>query len=216
MKSIVDTYNEIGNDFDKTRRVMWPEFGAVKKLLLDRVRNSDKKLRMLDSGCGNGRMAHFFKDFPLSYYGYDGSKTLIKKAKEWWAAEGGEAKLKAHFSRGEILTKTYEKPFDVILSSAVIHHLPSRELQLAYLKKLHSLLSEDGFLYISTWNLWQPKYINTIDKKTHACYVPWGKKTRFYYAFEHSEFVNLLTKAGFITLEEVSSTHNFCFIAWKK
>ncbi len=216
MQSIVDTYNEIGDDFDKSRRVMWPEFGAIKKLLVDTIRNSEKKLRMLDSGCGNGRMAHFFKDFPLTYYGYDGSKTLIKKAKEWWKKECADAQLKTHFSIGTLLEKKYSQPFDVILSSAVIHHLPTEELHLAYLKKLHAQLTNDGFLYISTWNLWQPKYMDTIDKKTHACYVPWGTKTRFYYAFEHTEFIELLTEAGFITLEEVSSAHNFCFIAWKK
>ncbi len=231
MKSIVETYNEIGDDFDKTRRVMWPEFDAVKKLIVanlhlglsDKAESEklntklvQKKLRMLDSGCGNGRMAHYFKDFPITYFGYDGSKTLINNARSWFKKESGSSRLKAHFSIGSLLSKKFTLPFDVILSSAVIHHLPTSELHVSYLIKLFSQLSEDGFLYISAWNLRQPKYESLIDEETHACYVPWGTKKRFYYAFDKNELLKRLTEAGFVTVEEVSSAHNFCFIAWKK
>lgn len=236
---VIATYNSIGEDFDATRRTMWPEFVALKEKISAKFQNTNNKeqtrnaensnnknskiqeskilMRILDSGCGNGRLAHYLSDLPLDYYAFDGSKTLIAQAKKWWG-KTEDSQLTAHFSVGNILSKKFTKPFDVIISSAVIHHLPTPALQLSYLKHQNSLLADDGFLYVTAWNLWQPKYEDLIDPKTHGSQIAWGKTghTRFYYAFTKSELIALLGQAGFTTLEEIPSTHNFSFIAWKK
>lgn len=212
IKSVLATYNDIGKEFDSTRRIMWPEFDVIKTML-----EGKEKARVLDSGCGNGRIAHYLKDLKLTYSGFDGSKTLIAQAKEWWKTEKN-TQLKARFSTGNILTKKYKQHFDCAISSAVLHHLPSQKLRQDYLSQLYDSVTADGFLYISVWNLWQPKYEKLIDMKTHACPVGWGKSglTRYYYAYEHRELINDLTAVGFNRLEEVQSIHNYCFIAWKK
>lgn len=218
---VIATYNSIGEDFDATRRTMWPEFVALKEKINSKMQNSKFRnagiLRILDSGCGNGRLAHYLSDLPLDYYAFDGSKTLISQAKKWWK-KVEDSQLRAHFSVGNILTKKFTTPFDVIISSAVIHHLPTPALQLKYLKHQNSMLADDGFVYVTAWNLWQPKYEDLIDPQTHGSQISWGKSehTRFYYAFTKSELIALLGQAGFTTLEEIPSKHNFSFIAWKK
>lgn len=227
---VIATYNSIGEDFDATRRTMWPEFVALKEAINAKLQNTKNKkqtkntkiqnagtLRVLDSGCGNGRLAHYLSDLPLDYYAFDGSKTLIAQAKKWWK-KVEDSQLRAHFSVGNILTKKFATPFDVIISSAVIHHLPTPALQLKYLKHQNSMLADDGFVYVTAWNLWQPKYEDLIDPQTHGSQISWGKSghTRFYYAFTKSELIALLGQAGFTTLEEIPSKHNFSFITWKK
>lgn len=238
IQNVIATYNTIGTEFDASRRKKWPEFRILRKAIINKIedKKSDisylvapqagQRIRLLDSGCGNGRVAHFFKDLPINYFGYDGSTTLIRQARRWWSEEKNSEcdklesvshlSLKAQFSVGSILTKNYKTFFDVIVSSAVLHHLPTPELQYKQLKKLYQQLAPDGLVYISVWNLWQQKYEHLIDPKTKACYVPWKTYTRYYYAFEKEELINLLTTTGFATLEEVPSIHNFCFLAWKK
>jgi tRNA (uracil-5-)-methyltransferase TRM9 len=70
-----DIYNAIAPDFSDTRGRWWRGFGSFNRY----TKPGDK---VLDLGCGNGRMAEIFADSKISYLGIDNSEELIKIARE--------------------------------------------------------------------------------------------------------------------------------------
>lgn len=196
------TYNQIADDFSQTRRTSWPEFTLFKEHL------GKPGVKILDLGCGNGRLAHFIGETP-NYLGIDISENLIKKAK----------KLNPNhkFEVGDMLDLDHLKKgsFDVIISLAAFHHIPSVKSRLQALRSMQELLKPGGTLIITVWNLWQPKYRKHIARAffrslfsmgnyhVYDTFIPWGKKKipRYYHCFTPREMKNLLKKSGF-TLQE--------------
>ncbi|MBI2459383.1 MAG: class I SAM-dependent methyltransferase [Parcubacteria group bacterium] len=69
-------YEEIAADFDLTRKKqLWPELLR----LTEPVKNGD---RVLDVGCGNGRLLEAFGEKKISYLGVDNSEKLIETARK--------------------------------------------------------------------------------------------------------------------------------------
>ncbi|MCX6737841.1 MAG: methyltransferase domain-containing protein, partial [Candidatus Parcubacteria bacterium] len=66
-------YDVIANDFDKKRDYIPPDF----TILQDYIDSGD---RILDLGCGNGRLKEIIGD-KADYYGVDTSRALIRIAK---------------------------------------------------------------------------------------------------------------------------------------
>ena len=144
-------YNLIADDFSRTRRNLWPELSFLKEY----VENGDK---ILDLGCGNGRLAELFKDKEIEYIGIDNSEKLIELAKNRYAAE------KIRFIATDGVNLPFpENYFDKIFSIAVLHHIPSRELRLKFLSEARRVLKKDGIAVFTVWNLWQKKGIKFQD-----------------------------------------------------
>src|SRR3989338_4162555 len=69
-------YEEIVVDFDNTRKkYLWPELIKLAEMVID----GD---RVLDAGCGNGRLAGAFNEKKIYYLGVDNSEKLIATANE--------------------------------------------------------------------------------------------------------------------------------------
>lgn len=206
LKKVKEDYNLIADEFDATRQKPWKEFFLCKKYARGRV---------LDVGCGNGRLAYFLKkqikNKTIDYIGIDNSRALIKIAKKNHPF--------ARFRYGDILNIPLGSWFfDTIFCIAVLHHIPSKNLQLKALKEMKRVLKKSGVLVITVWNLQQKKYKKYIDAKTREAFIPWGqdkKVRRFYYAFTAPEFKQLLKKAGFSKLKNKSANRNLIFICRK-
>ena len=69
-----EDYSLIADDFSRTRSFAWDEL----KLLVQHITPGDK---VLDLGCGNGRLLQIFEDQDIEYIGIDNSEKLIKIAK---------------------------------------------------------------------------------------------------------------------------------------
>src|SRR6056297_493800 len=67
-------WNKIAKKFSNTRKFLWPEL----EKLDDYVKKGDK---IIDLGCGNGRLVKAFKK-QISYVGIDLSKNLINIARK--------------------------------------------------------------------------------------------------------------------------------------
>ena len=196
-------YNLIADDFSRTRRNLWPELSFLKEY----VENGDK---ILDLGCGNGRLAELFKDKEIEYVGIDNSEKLIELAKNRYATE------KIRFIATDGVNLPFpDSYFNKIFSIAVLHHIPSRELRLKFLSEARRVLKKDGIAVFTVWNLWQKKGIKFQIKyfflkilglsrlDFRDVLMPYAAKNakvlRYYHAFTKKELSNLFLKAGFGT-----------------
>lgn len=100
----------------------------------------DKKLDILDLGCGPGRDVHYFKSLGHRPVGLDGSEVFCTMARRYTGCE--------------ILHQTFldlelsDYSFDGIFANASLFHVPSIELPLV-LDKLHAALRPGGILFLS-------------------------------------------------------------------
>lgn len=209
LAKVKSDYSKIAEEFDETRNKPWPEFDIFLKMTLGANNQpSNKKVELLDAGCGNGRLFEYLKNQPVNYTGIDNNRTLISIAKQ----KNSSITMK----HGDILKLPFQSErFDSVWCIAVIHHIPTKTLQLKALKELKRVTKKGGKLLFTAWDLWQPKYKKFIQKRTHFAMIPWGTKKlvqRFYYAFTNKEIKELLMKAGFKKIKRVKSKNNFAYV----
>lgn len=197
-------YGLIANEFSKTREKPWPEFSDFLKNLNSSKNSEETKL--LDVGCGNGRLYDFLKAESIDYIGTDNNKSLLKIAKQKYP--------NANFKYADAVRLPFPaKSFDNVWCIAVLHHLPTKTLRLKACKEIARVLKPKGKLMITVWNLWQKKYQKFINKRTHNALIPWNNKlNRYYYAFKPAELKILFKKAGFSLVKNIKSQHNLAYI----
>jgi ubiquinone/menaquinone biosynthesis C-methylase UbiE len=203
-------WEEIADKFSQTRGYFWPEFKDWSKY----IKKGD---RVLDLGCGNGRLNLFLKDKEIDYLGVDQSKNLIYQAQKKFP--------KDRFLNADALNLPFkENQFEIIFAIAFLHHLPSQELRIKLLKDCFHFLNKKGYLILTVWNLYQPRLI----KKYHLRKIFFGFKetiipfkhqhqefSRYYHAFTKRELKNIIKKAGFC-LKEVYYTRQGQKTNWRK
>ena len=73
LEGVCDTYDSIAAEFDRSRQKTWSDFVFFE----DYIPESPK---ILDVGCGNGRLLKYFEDVDFeSYLGIDISNTIKQK-----------------------------------------------------------------------------------------------------------------------------------------
>src|SRR4030043_722081 len=192
-----EDYNLIAEDFSKTRQSIWPET----QFLLDKYSVAGEKI--LDLGCGNGRYFEYFKNKNLNYFGTDISEKLIEIAKKKYPG--------VNFQAADGLSLPFsDNFFDKLLSIAVLHHIPSKELRIHFLKEAKRILKPGGILILTVWNFKEIKEFSLLFKSIVLKILglskldfgdflePWSKKTkRYYHYFLKNELIDLIKEAGF-------------------
>lgn len=124
------------------------------------------RARVLDVGCGNGRLAVLLdRERPgAAYIGIDALPELIEMALERAA---GLTHVLAEFHVGDITqpgwSGTLRAGFDCIVCLAVLHHIPGFDLRAQTLREMAGLLAPEGCLILSTWQfLDSPRFRNRI------------------------------------------------------
>lgn len=196
-------YEEISDQFNQTRRkYLWPELLKLTKS----VKNGNK---ILDAGCGNGRLLETFKNKRIQYLGIDNSIELIKHARAKYP--------KQKFIINDILAlgKIPEINFDYVFCIAVLQHIPSKDLRIAALRQLKNKVKPDGKIIIIVWNLWsQAKFRKLILKFAVLKLIKKNKmdfgdilfdwknsagqviSRRYYHAFTKRQLKKIIKKAG--------------------
>lgn len=194
-----EDYNRIASLYAKTRN-------AARELeqFSDLIQKGQK---ILDWGCGNGRLVHLLKNRGVEYYGTDQSLEMMKVAKEEFASEVKEGWV--HFECSENAEPEFsENFFDLVFAIASVHHLPDPESRLEFFKKVFYELKIDGLFVLTNWNLesaWaQEKFKKDWKKIGDNDYlIPWKNQQgeilaeRYYHHFNFGELQELLEKAGF-------------------
>ncbi|MFA5248604.1 MAG: class I SAM-dependent methyltransferase [Patescibacteria group bacterium] len=146
-------YEEDARTFDETReKRIWPP-------LLELLKKVEFGARVLDVGCGNGRILKVLAERQAKYVGLDQSQSLIKICQEKYTDY--------KFAVGDILNlgELSDYDFDYVFCVAVLHHLPGADLRLQALRQLKNKINSKGKVILTVWNMWpQKKYRQMIIK----------------------------------------------------
>lgn len=203
-----DDYNLIADQFASTRRFNWGDFATALRSLPVK-----KGAKVLDLGCGNGRVYELLKDLGAEYYGLDISERLIEHAEK-------NVPL-GHFTVGDMLKTPYQdNEFDIVMSAATLHHIPGKEARNQALTEMYRITKPGGQILVTIWYFWnKPFYIRSIIRNfwfqlqsiseldPGDFYMPWrdgsGKRItkRYFHAWRKLELTNALKKAGFTCIK---------------
>lgn len=202
LKKTKQDYCKISKEFSSSRQYLWPEILEY----LNTVKDGET---VLDFGCGNGRLAEFFKNRKVEYAGIDFCGEFIKMAKAKYSAFKN-----IEFIEGDVLNSGLSSgSYDKIFSIAVLHHIPSSELRLQFFKETKRLLKKNGIAVITVWNLYQIQYLwqlvkfnifKVFGKRSmdfNDVLIPWkeGQKEpvlRYIHSFRRKELISLARRAG--------------------
>lgn len=203
-------YDSFAKDFSQTRQQGWPEFDMLLPLL-------HKGDRLLDLGCGNGRLRKFIPTEIIragEYFGLDISENLLQVARNEFGRD--------HFFRGDFGKELPfgKENFDAVVSIAAFHHLLSKKDQLQFLAECNRVLKNRGLLFLTTWKLPQ-KYFwsNVLSGRWKNWIIPFGedRHERTYRRVSDSDLRKLLRKTGFeVERCELFRDKNYVAIARKK
>lgn len=220
-KIVKNSYNINASHFNATRSKM-----AAADFLwaAGKINKSDK---VLDAGCGNGRLLDYIEVATDNYLGLDNNLYLVQTAKSRYP--------KYNFIQQDLdsLNNLNVDNFSRIFCSAVIIHIPSRAERHRLLTAFYNVSSHDAKLLISFWKMTGP-YYNSLKIKSFFVNLfklrlknwrdlvfPWldqdGKKAglRYYHYFSKRELKKELQLAGWKIEEELNDRYNYWFVAAK-
>jgi len=198
-------YDDFAESFARTREYV-PD--SIAGLMANIAKKGDK---VLDIGCGNGRLFSFFDGRGASYVGIDNSQKLVNIAQENNPGATfmvGDA-LALPFSAGE---------FDLAVSSAVLHHIPSKAYRQKFFQEARRILKAGGCFVVLVWDLRLPimikqkkwkllqKFAKTQIKIALGAakldfgdvFISWQNQyQRYHRMFSLRELQNLAKSAGF-------------------
>ena len=179
---VKNNYSEIATDFDISRKkYLWPEMERFTELVFSGA-------KVLDAGCGNGRLLEAFKDKEIDYLGFDLSEELINFAKRDYPDKkfftydllelgnkneedlienqnNSNNEIEANNKTKELLN---QEKFDSIFLIAVILHIPGRDLRLKVIKNLAEKLNPGGRIILSIWDFYGQDRFNDLVRKSET------------------------------------------------
>jgi ubiquinone/menaquinone biosynthesis C-methylase UbiE len=219
LDDVRQSYDNIAEDFSRTRKSVWEEF----KPLGQYAKDGDK---ILDLGCGNGRLVELFRGKNIEYTGIDNSQKLIEIARQKYS------NVNFQFFDG-LKIPFPDNHFDVVYCIAVLHHIPGIDLRQEFLREARRVLKPGGKLILTTWYLWQKdtgwrllfKYtLKKLIGKSRLDFFdlmePWNKTERYFRNFRKDELKYLIKKCGFriedfLVLKRGSKNKNLLIVAKK-
>lgn len=205
-------YDKFAEDWDQTRQRPWPEFEMFFPLI-------EKGDRVLDLGCGNGRLRQFLPTDLVragDYFGFDRSEKLLEIARQ---RHPHDAFFKGNFGRS---LPFGADNFNWVISIAAFHHLLDTASQRRYLNEVYRTLKPGGKVFITTWVLPQKYYWPNFWRGrvwTKNWVVPFGKDKhpRTYRYVSDKDLEKLLKTVGFeVQKAEQFKDRNFVVLAQKK
>lgn len=208
LRKIKDGYDKIAGQFAQSRNYVWRD----SVVFLDYIKDND---RVLDLGCGNGRLVPLLRKKNIDYVGVDASQELIKIA--------GQNYPELDFQTlNAVDLDDFLGEFNAIVSVSMLNHLTSEYHGLVF-KKVFDRLVPGGYFLLSNWNMWNEnnkkgvKYFQKIkqqltDKNFQEKYgvaknelqdnevlTLWGddQVPLYYYAFTIEELKDLAEKNNF-------------------
>lgn len=201
-KQVQQTYDRIGVYFSATRQKVWPEM----PMYLKKIKPNQ---RVLDLGCGNGRLLTGIR-VKIDYIGVDFSQTMINEAQRLHQG--------ARFTVGDITKPEVWRglgKYDVIFCVAVLHHIPTKEMQIQIFKNIKKHLKSGGSVCLSVWNLWNYKYLRYHLRSWRDKLINWRwlrvpfqkNENRFCFGFDKG-YLGRLAKLSGLNVRET--------VYWKK
>jgi SAM-dependent methyltransferase len=225
-------YQTFGREFSSTRQRLQP---GVKRIL-ERLAGAES---ILDLGCGNGELARELarRGFSGQYLGLDFSLALLREVGELpgnfnfaeadltilnWEKNidrviaRNEATKQSPGRRGDCFgaknAPRNDTSFDIVFCFAVLHHIPSLQLRLNLLNKVHALLAPGGQFIHSEWQFlsseklrgriqrWSEIGLTEADMDPGDYLLDWrsgGRGLRYVHHFDEAELEALAAATRF-------------------
>lgn len=126
-------------------KVLNPNYKLILKLIKNQI-TDDKKITMIDYGCGSGYLLELLPNKWIDkYYGYDVNKFCIRNARRNFNSKTRSFKL---ISKGKVPDLGIKEKIDVIVMIGVIQYMTSYEID-DFLLKAKKVLRENGVIILS-------------------------------------------------------------------
>lgn len=202
-------YDAFAKDFSQSRSHAWPEFELIEAVLgnITCKKSPEDKVKILDIGCGNGRLFKFLPEDlreKIDYIGADISEGMLEEAKAKNCSSDTHSQNAPQWLLQDF-AKTWrfeDETFDMVISVAAFHHLLDKNSQNFFLQEARRVLRPDGKIFLTTWifpskhfwpNFWSGRYF------TKNWNIPFGKEKhpRTYRRVTGSDLVRLFVKNKF-------------------
>ncbi|MGB2964068.1 MAG: class I SAM-dependent methyltransferase [Anaerolineales bacterium] len=208
-------YQNFAEEFSETRQRLQP---GVLRL----IESFPPGSRVLDLGCGNGELARELVriGFSGSYLGTDFSSHLLQKAQEGFSEDFPAEFTKLDLSESSWANFLPDSNYEIILSFAVLHHIPGHKNRLTLCRNIRRYISEGGAYYHSNWQFlrserqkrriipWREAGFSENDLDEGDYLLDWkrgGKGTRYVHHFSQDELSHLADQASFEVVESFFS-----------
>lgn len=212
LQKVEESYNKIAKLFAVSRNYVWSD----NRVFLDYIKEGN---RVLDLGCGNGRLQEMLNEKKIEYVGVDASRELIAVAKENFPNSNFQVMNAVSLDNSFGI-------FDVVMSVSMLNHLTPDYHKLVF-SNVFDILQPGGYFLLSNWNMWnvnnkkgvtafqkeknelseaefQKKYgLEKSDLQDNEVLTLWGDEQSplYYYAFTVEELEALALKTGFQVLK---------------
>jgi len=146
-----DFYKRVGDEFSNTRQSPWGGWTKILGLMKKQFKD-EKKISILDLGCGNGRLYGYLKEelpqYQFNYLGVDSSKLLLTRAKRFYKSSN------VKFELNDVILKTQsiQKHYDIVAAFGLTHHIPSKKYREKWFKEISSLVRKNGLFVFTIWD----------------------------------------------------------------
>ncbi len=208
-----DFYATFAEQFAASRSVTDPALTSILPYLPCRA-------RVLDIGCGNGRLAVLLdQERPGSrYVGVDAIPELIDEARE---RTGQLLRTQVSLRLVDVTRRNWIKhvpgvPFDCAVALAILHHIPDFSLRAQVLRGLAEVLDPGGYAVLSTWRFlahrrirrkivdWSVVGIDESELEPGDYLLDWkrgGRGLRYCHMVDEEEMERLAAASGFTVRE---------------
>lgn len=188
------------SDFEASGRVNYDQLVRpfLPVLLCGR---SPKNCRVVEIGCGLGRILRPFAENFLEVHGVDVSAEMIDRARQRLR---DCPNVTLHLSSGIDLSSLPDKHFDLAFSYLVFQHIPSRPVIQSYIREAARVLKPGGALKVQLNGYRSPGYRSSEKDTWHG------------QAFSFPEATRMLAEAGFYLLSATGEGTQYFFLTARK
>jgi tRNA (cmo5U34)-methyltransferase len=226
MDDIRSKFSQGARDYDAKIRSIIPRYDEMLDILIScSTANDDKKLKVIDIGCGTGALSEKLlnarPDAQLTCL--DMTEAMLDLAKERMKGCSN-----ARYVLSDLYDFQFDGPFDLVISSLALHHIVSDEDKRSLYRRLYNALgpggsfynadlvlgSDDGLqiLYMERWAEFLSRNL-TQDEVENAVLLRYRQEDSPARLVDHLRWLN---EAGFIGVDVVWKYYNFAVYGGKR
>lgn len=194
------------------------------EFFLDEIKGNEKKtIKILEFGCGSGRLLAHLKELKwvkINYTGVDISQNLLNFAKKQISGKSAPTNIKATFVCNDILHYVKwlkQESFDFVIWVASFQHIPTNKERFYLIKNIYRLLTYEGKLIMTNRSFsrrflkkYQKDFLHSLRRyvvsfgknQWNDIMIPrknWKKiSKRFYHIYTLKELQKFVSLSGFI------------------
>lgn len=173
----------------------------VGKQIVHLTKLTNKKINVLDFGCGKGFLGGYIfnKNIPWKYYGVDFSATSVDEAKKRLSSLNVDtSKFEISHIKEMPISIYKEESFDLIFLLEVIEHLNDEKLEKTLIE-CHRLLKKGGILFITTPN----------NEKLEDSHVYCPCCNQYFHKWQHERIWTIESLSTYLTNNNYSVRNTF-------